>query len=171
MNEQDLQTNRKTQRSRIKKVKPPKGVVRSVHYAHKIWDENNPNDKKLTNDGYCIHHKNGKWWNNGISNLQKMTLKEHKSYHSKNRTKETQDKMIAGMKGMQNVLGYKHTKKAKNKISKAMKGKQNGLGAVRSKEFKQNVSNFHKGKKVSEKTRENMRKGWILRKLKKLQNE
>lgn len=39
-------------------------------------------------DGYCVHHKNFKWWDNRISNLELLTKVFHSSLHAKENWKK-----------------------------------------------------------------------------------
>lgn len=57
---------------------------RYVYEHHLVWWTNK---KELISKGFEIHHKNGNHRDNKISNLQKVTSKEHKLLHGKQRSK------------------------------------------------------------------------------------
>ena len=90
----------------MSKLSVKRGIHKQSHcpqncdISHAIWLKFYPDDPIL--DGEVIHHKDENHDNNKKCNLQKMTIAEHNSLHSK---------------GNKHMLGKKHTKKSKAKMS------------------------------------------------------
>lgn len=117
---------------------------------HKIWNENNPNDPILLNDGNVIHHKDGNRKNNNINNLQKMAKSDHNTFHHKGCKNYFYGKDKKGIKNP--MYGRNHTMDTKNRISKTRiqkqlsKGKNNPMyGKKLSKEKRKQLSESMKG--------------------------
>lgn len=77
-----------------------KGTGKGLPYKylakhHRIWNENNPNDKISTGDGCIIHHKDENPKNNSPDNLLKMTDIEHRKHHTHNGKHPNQGKKFS----------------------------------------------------------------------------
>jgi len=128
-------------------------VTRGVPFAHIVWNTYNSDNK--INKGECIHHIDRNICNDDISNLRKMTLKEHMSLHKKGivNTEEYKKKMSESLRGR--VLTEEH----KNNISLALRGKKQRIDNMK-KALKGRIAP-NKGKphsletrlKISEKTK------------------
>jgi hypothetical protein len=160
-------------------------IGRDVELYHKIWNENNQENKIKFGDGFVIHHKDNNPLNNEINNLQKMTNPEHTSLHFKgekhpfynkkrpdmmgenNPSKRLEVRKILSLKakGNKSNLGLHHSEEAKNKMSNSH------IGKVFTEEHKKHISENHKGfknknhsKEWKERQSEIMKIKWKLKK-------
>jgi len=161
-------------------------VYKQRMFCHIVWNLYHPSDKIIKGDGYCIHHIDGNKLNDNISNLEKLTLKEHAKLHSmgknnnmygKQHSLETRKKMSGSH------IGFRHTEEAKrkmserrinyrgenhplygthpseetkSKISKSLKGNKSRLGKYHTEETKRKMSLVHMGKYPTEETKRKM---------------
>lgn len=141
---------------------------------HIVWDEHNPDNP--WKPGYVIHHKNGKTWDDEISNLQLMTTKEHGMLHNSGKSlSEIHKKKISeankghfvseetkikiGLKSLGNKyhLDKHHTEETKHKLAEANKGRSVwNKGKQFSEESRKKMSISQTGKKLSEETKVKM---------------
>lgn len=80
-------------------------LSRKVHVYHKIWNMKHPGDKINSGDGYCIHHIDGDYTNNEVSNLCKMKIGAHHSLHNIGKRHTEKTKAIIGIKNSIRLKG------------------------------------------------------------------
>ncbi len=117
----------------------------TIMLARIVWNLNNTYDKIVYNDNCVIHHKDGNKLNDSISNLIKITKKEHGVIHGtgnknamygKNITEEHRKNLSLSRIGEKNHMygkfgkdapnyGLKRTQETKDKISEGVRGKNN----------------------------------------------
>lgn len=98
----------------------------------KVWNREHPENLKIINDGFIIHHEDENQKNNDPKNLQKMIRGEHTRLH---------------------WSGKNHTEDIKKKISKAKMGQVPwNKGLETSEEIRRKSSESHKGQHSSSKT-------------------
>ncbi len=98
--------------------------------THIIWNMSNPNDTVI--NGEVVHHIDGDFINDDISNLQKMSLAEHTSLHTRGRktSEETKEKLRnvtiseeRRRKAREAQTGRKYSDESRAKMSESAKAR------------------------------------------------
>lgn len=102
--------------------------------ARKIWNKHYPNDKmeRYAKPRFVLHHKDKNPYNNAISNLEKVTYKEHRKLHE------------------QEHCGRKHTEEFKKRVSLRQTENNSFAGKKHSEKTKRHWSVIRTGRKLSE---------------------
>ena len=109
---------------------------------HKIWNDNNPDNKIKPGDGNVIHHINENHEDNRVENLQKMTLGEHSRLHHSGVKSHFYGKDVSKEKNP--FYGKRHSEKTKKKIGESSKGRKHPPRRPISEETRKRMSESRK---------------------------